>query len=191
MHPDGHESAVWSRATTLAQRESFVMSVKVDFMMSWQKWVWTQCLQRHPTARSGSCFRIEESSPLQRARALCTVGCIHATLGDGDAARRALFDGLGEQQRVTRDAGLPDLLEMIAATHAVESVAPQSLGAAAALRERSNIPLLPFDRRQVECRHADVRVRHPEAAFDRALMLGRALARDDAIQVVLALQQGA
>jgi predicted ATPase len=128
--------------------------------------------------------------PLYRARALCTVGCIHATLGDGDAARRALFDGLGEQQRATRDTGLPDLLEMIAATHPVESVAPQLLGAAAALRERSNIPLLPSDRTQVECRHADVRARHPEAAFDRAFALGRALTRDDAIQAALALQQG-
>jgi hypothetical protein len=101
-----------------------------------------------------------------------------------------LFDGLGEQQRATRDAGLPDLLEMIAATHAVESVAPQLLGAAAALRERSNIPLLPSDRTQVEGRHANVRARHPEAAFDRAFTLGRALTRDDAIQAALALQQG-
>jgi len=54
------------------------------------------------------------------------------------------------------------------------------------LRERSNIPLLPSDRTQVECRHADVRARHPEAAFDRAFTLGRALTRDDAIRTALA-----
>jgi len=143
-----------------------------------------------PHAESAAETYRELGFPLYRARALCTVGCIHATLGDGDAARRALFDGLGEQQRATRDAGLPDLLEMIAATHAVESVAPQLLGAAAALRERSNIPLLPSDRTQVEGRHANVRARHPEAAFDRAFTLGRALTRDDAIQAALALQQG-
>ena len=143
-----------------------------------------------PHAQSAAETYRELGFPLYRARALCTVGCLHATLGDGDAARRALFEGLGEQQRATRDAGLPELLEMIAASHAVESVAPQLLGAAAELRARSNIPLLPFDRTQRECRHAEVRARHPEAAFDRAFQLGRALTREDAILAASALQQG-
>src|SRR5689334_5614238 len=110
-------------------------------------------------------------------------------LGDGLAARRALFEGLGEQQRATRDAGLPDLLEMIAATHAVDPVAPQLLGASAALRERSNIPLLPADRMRREGRHSDVRARHSEAVFKRAFALGCGLTRDDAIQAALALRQ--
>ena len=143
-----------------------------------------------PHAQSAAQTYRELGFPLYRARALCTVGCIHATLGDGDAARRALFDGLGEQQRATRDTGLPDLLEMIAVTHAVDPAAPQLLGAAAALRERSNIALLPSDRTRRERRHADVHARHPEAAFDRAFTLGRALTRDDAIQAALALRQG-
>jgi len=143
-----------------------------------------------PHAQSAAETYRELGFPLYRARALCTVGCIHATLGDGDAARRALFDGLGEQQRATRDTGLPELLEMIAVTHAVDPAAPQLLGAAAALRERSNIALLPSDRTRRERRHADVHARHPEAAFDRAFALGRALTRDDAIQAALALRQG-
>jgi hypothetical protein len=143
-----------------------------------------------PHALSAAETYRELGFPLYRARALCTVGCLHATLGDGDSARRALFEGLGEQQRATRDAGLPDLLEMIAASHAAESVAPQLLGAAAEMRERSNIPLLPFDRSQRECRHADVRARHPEDAFDRAFKLGRALTRDDAILAAWGLQRG-
>src|ERR1700675_2018058 len=46
-------SAALSRVTMLAQRGSWVMSVESEFMMSRYKWVWTQCLQRHPTARSG------------------------------------------------------------------------------------------------------------------------------------------
>ena len=145
--------------------------------------------QALPHAQSAADAYRELGFPLYRARALCTLGCIHAALGDGDAARRALFDGLGEQQRATRDTWLPDLLEMIAATYAADPVAPQLLGAAAAMRERSNIPLLPSDRVQHERRHADVRARHPEAAFDRAFALGRALTRDDAIQAASALRQ--
>src|SRR5205814_2522065 len=119
--------------------------------------------QALPHVQSAAEAYRELGFPLYRARALCTLGCIHAALGDGDAARRALFDGLGEQQRATRDTWLPDLLEMIAATHAADPVAPRLLGAAAALRERSNIPQLPSDRVQHERRHADVRARHPEA----------------------------
>ena len=128
--------------------------------------------------------------PLYRSRALCRVGCIHAALGDGDAARRALFDGLAEQQRAERDdAGLPELLEMIAATHADDAVAAQLLGAAAALRERSNIPLLPSERTELERRHADVRARHHQAAFDRAFALGRSQTHEDAIRSALALRR--
>ena len=145
--------------------------------------------QALPHAQSAADAYRELGFPVYRARALCTLGCIQAALGDGDAARRALFDGLGEQQRATRDTGLPDLLEMIAATHAADPVAPRLLGAAAALRERSNIPLLPSDRVQHESRHADVRAKHPEASFDRAFALGSALTRDDAIQAALALRQ--
>lgn len=144
-----------------------------------------------PHAESAAQTYRELGFPLYRARALCTVGCIQATLGDGDAARRALFDGLGEQQRAARDNGLPDLLEMIAVTHAADTIAPQLLGAAAALRERSSIALLPSDRTRRERRHADVRARHSEAAFDRAFALGRALTRDDAIEAALALRRQA
>jgi tetratricopeptide (TPR) repeat protein len=128
--------------------------------------------------------------PLHQARALCKVGCIHATLGHGAAARRALFAGLDEQQRAERDdAGLPELLEMIAATHADDPVAPQLLGAAAALRERLNIPLLPSARTEREQRHADVSAHHPAAAFKRALAFGRSQTRDDVIRSALTLRQ--
>ncbi|CAM4065323.1 winged helix-turn-helix domain-containing protein [Roseateles saccharophilus] len=127
--------------------------------------------------------------PQYRARALCTVGCIHASLGQADAARRALFDGLAEQQRAGRDAGLPDLLEMIAVTHADDPLAAQLLGTATALRERLNIPLLPSERTQCERRHADVRARHTEAAFERAFALGNTRTRDDAIRSAFALQR--
>jgi hypothetical protein len=118
------------------------------------------------------------------------VGCIHATLGQSDAARRALFDGLTEQQRAGRDdAGLSELLEMIAVMHSDDPVAAQLLGAAAALRERSNIPLLPTERTELERRHADVRARHHEAAFDRAFALGRSQTCDDAIRSAMGLRQ--
>lgn len=128
--------------------------------------------------------------PLHQARALCKVGCIHATLGHGAAARQALFTGLAEQQRAERDdAGLPELLEMIAATHADDPVAPQLLGAAAALRERLNIPLLPSARTERERRHADVSAHHPAAAFKRALAFGRSQTRDDVIRSALTLRQ--
>ena len=102
-----------------------------------------------------------------------------------------MFDELAEQQRAERDAGLPDLLEMIAATHADDPVAPQLLGTAAALRERLSIPLLPTERADSERRHADVRARHPAVAFERAFALGRTRTRDDAIGSALALRRRA
>ncbi len=142
-----------------------------------------------PHAESAAQTYRELGFPLYRARALCRVGCIHATLGQSDAARRALFDGLTEQQRAERDAGLPDLLEMIAATHAEDPVAPQLLGAAAALRQRSNIPLLPSESMESERRHTDVRARHPEAMFDRAFAIGHTQTRDEAIRSAMGLRQ--
>jgi hypothetical protein len=141
-----------------------------------------------PHAESAAETYRELGFPLSRARALCTLGCIHATLGQGDAARRALFDGLAEQQRAERDAGLPELLELIAATHAGDPVAAQLLGAAAALRERLDVSLLPSERAERERRHADVRAQHAEAAFSRAFAFGRTQTRDEAVRSALALR---
>jgi tetratricopeptide (TPR) repeat protein len=142
-----------------------------------------------PHAESAAAIYRQLGFPLRLARALCAVGCIHATLGQGDAARRALFSGLIEQQRASEDTQLPALLEAIAAMHPEAAAAPQLLGSAAAQRERLNLPLPPFERTQSERRQADVRTRHSAAAFDRAFALGRARTRDDAIQAALALRQ--
>jgi len=57
------------------------------------------------------------------------------------------------------------------------------------MREQMNILLLPAERAESAHRHADVRARQPEAAFDRAFALGRAFTRDDAIRAALALRQ--
>ncbi|WP_141508290.1 winged helix-turn-helix domain-containing protein [Ramlibacter sp. WS9] len=126
--------------------------------------------------------------PARRARALCLVGCAHATLGQGHAARHALFEGLLEQKRSDRDASLPELLESIAAQHPDEPVAAQLLGSAATLREQLNLPLLPVERAERERRHADVLSKHPEEAFEHAFRLGHTLTRDDAIEAALALR---
>jgi predicted ATPase/DNA-binding winged helix-turn-helix (wHTH) protein len=126
--------------------------------------------------------------PMQLSRALCALGCVHAALGQGEAARRALFSGLVEQQQAERDTYLPELLEAVAAAHADEPVAAQLLGSAAAVRERLNVPLLPIDREERERRHADVRARLPDAEFERAFAAGRALTRDEAIRSALALR---
>jgi len=130
----------------------------------------------------------ELDMPLALAPALYTVGCIHAELGDEDVARHALFSGLVEQQRASRDTYLPEQLEAIASMFPDASVAPQLLGSAAALREQLNVPLLPYDRAQREQRHATVRAQHRHAEFDRGFRAGRALTRDEAIQNALALR---
>jgi predicted ATPase/class 3 adenylate cyclase len=142
-----------------------------------------------PHAESAAATYRELGFPHSLAHALCTVGRIHATLGEVDAARRALFDGLIEQQRSSRDTVLPGLLEAIAGMYPDAPVAPQLLGSAAALREQWNVSVFPSERAEHESRHADVRAKHPDADFDRAFAVGRALTRDDAIQSALALQQ--
>jgi hypothetical protein len=141
-----------------------------------------------PHAESAAQTYGELGFPLYRARALCRVGCLHATLGQHDAARRALFEGLAAQQRAERDdAGLPELLETIAAAHAGHRAAPQLLGAAAALRERQDIPLLPADRAELEARQARVRAQHAGVAFDEGFARGRRQSRQDAIDGALGL----
>jgi len=140
-------------------------------------------------AESSVAIYRELDFPMRLAHSLCALGCIHATLGHGDAARRALFSGLIEQQRTPGDMPLPELLEGIAALHPGAPTAPQLLGSAAALRERSNLPLPPAERAEHERRHAQVQARHPDTAFDRAFAAGRALTPGDAVQVALALQQ--
>jgi predicted ATPase/class 3 adenylate cyclase len=142
-----------------------------------------------PHAESAAATYRQLDFPHSLARALCTVGRIHATLGKVDAARRALFDGLTEQQRANRDGLLPGLLEAIAGMYPDAPVAPQLLGSAAALRERWNVPVFPSERAEHEKRHADVRARLPDADFDRAFAVGRSLTRDDVIRSALALQQ--
>ncbi|HEV2039225.1 MAG TPA: hypothetical protein VGT81_04125, partial [Casimicrobiaceae bacterium] len=84
---------------------------------------------------------------------------------------------------------LPELLEAIAGMYPDAPVAPQLLGSAAALREQWNAPVFPFEREEHERRLADVRARYPDADFDGAFAVGRALTRDDAIRSALALQQ--
>jgi hypothetical protein len=127
--------------------------------------------------------------PQSLARALCTVGRVHAALGEIDAARRALFDGLLVQRRANRDTALPGLLEAIAGMYPDAPVAAQLLGSAAALREQWSVPVFPSERAEHEPRHANVRAKYPGAEFDRAFAVGRGLTRDHAIQSALALQQ--
>jgi hypothetical protein len=140
-------------------------------------------------AESAAATYREMGFPLQAARALCAAGCIHAALGQGEAARRSLFSGLVEQQRADRDTHLPELLEAIAGLHPEATGAAQLLGSAAAVRERLNVPLLPAESAERDRRHADVRARHPDGSFDRAYEAGRGLTRDEAIRRALALRQ--
>jgi hypothetical protein len=127
--------------------------------------------------------------PHALAHALRTIARAHVSLGNEDAARRALFDGLAEQRHATRDVALPALLEAIAAMHADAPAAPILLGSATTLRERLNVPLYTYERAERESRYAQVRERHAPAAFEHAFAAGRALARDDAIARALALRQ--
>jgi predicted ATPase/DNA-binding winged helix-turn-helix (wHTH) protein/TolB-like protein len=140
-------------------------------------------------AESAAATYRELGFPLSLARALCAVGCIHARLGQGDAARQALFSGLMEQQRAERDIALPALLEAVAGIDPAAPAAAQLLGAAAAVRERLNMRLLPSEQADCERRHADVRAQHAQAAFEQAFAAGRTLSRDEAIRAALALQQ--
>ena len=142
-----------------------------------------------PHAESAAATYRELGFPHALARVLCTVGRIHAALGEADAARRALFDGLIEQQRANRDTALPGLLEAIAGMYPDAPVAAQLLGSAAALREQWNVPVFPFEREEHERRLANVHAKYPDAEFDRAFAVGRGLTRDHAIQSALALQQ--
>jgi tetratricopeptide (TPR) repeat protein len=141
-----------------------------------------------PYAESATATSGELGFPFYLVRAFCTLGCTHATLGQSDAARRALFSGLVEQQRTERDTYLPVLLEATAELHPDSAVAPRLLGSAAALREHRNVPLLPHDRAEHERRHAEVRAKHPRAKFDRAFAAGRTLSREEAIESALALR---
>jgi predicted ATPase/DNA-binding winged helix-turn-helix (wHTH) protein len=141
-----------------------------------------------PHAEAAATTYREMGFPLQSARALCALGCIHATMGQGDAARRALFTGLVAQQGADRDTHLPELLEAIAGLHPDAPESARLLGSAAALRERMSLPLLPSDRADREQRHEEVRARHAGTDFDHAFAAGRALTRDEAIRSALALQ---
>jgi predicted ATPase/class 3 adenylate cyclase len=123
------------------------------------------------------------------AGTLRIIGRVHAALGEVDAARRALFDGLIEQQRANRDIALPGLLEAIAGMHPDAPVAPQLLGSAAVLREQWNVAVFPAEREEYERWHAAVRAKHAPVDFDRAVAAGRALTRDETIQSALALLQ--
>jgi len=140
-------------------------------------------------AESAAATYRELGFPLSLARALCAVGCIHARLGQGGAARQALFSGLMAQQRAERDIALPELLEAVAGIDPAAPAAAQLLGAAAAARERLNVRLLPSEQADCERRHADVRAQHAQAAFEQAFAAGRALSRDEAIRAAMALQQ--
>ncbi len=142
-----------------------------------------------PHAESAAATYRELGFPHSLARALYTVGRVHAKLGEVDAARRALFDGLNAQQQSNRDTTLPGLLEAIAGMYPDAPVASQLLGSAAALRDQWNVPVFPSERAEHESQHAGVRARHPDPDFQRAFALGRALTRDGAIQSALALQQ--
>jgi len=142
-----------------------------------------------PHAESAAATYRELGFPLSLARIFCTVGRIHAALGQLDAARRSLFDGLIAQQRANRDTPLPGLLEAIAGMYPDTSVAPQLLGSATALREQWSVPVFPSERAEHESRYAEVRARHTDPDFDRAFALGRSQTRDDVIQSALALQR--
>jgi len=142
-----------------------------------------------PHAEAAAATYRELGFPLSLARTLCTVGRIRAKLGEVDAARRALFDGLIEQRRANRDIALPGLLEAIAGIYPDAPVAPQLLGSAAALREQWNVLVFPAERAEYESWHTAVRAKHTDADFDRAFAAGRSLTRDDAIQSALALHK--
>jgi non-specific serine/threonine protein kinase len=142
-----------------------------------------------PHAESAAATYRELGFAHSLARTLGTVGRVHAALGDIDAARRALFDGLIEEQRANRDAALPGLLEAIAGMYPEAPVAPQLLGSAAALREQWNVSVFPAERAEYERWHAAVRAKHAPVDYDRAVAAGRALSRDEAIQSALPLLQ--
>jgi hypothetical protein len=144
--------------------------------------------QALPLAESAVATYRAAGIPLQLVRALCTTGCIEASLGRSDEARRTLFSGLIEQQRADQDTYLPELLEAVAQLHADAPGAAQLLGAAAGVRERLNVVLPPHGQAERERLLADVRAKQPEAEFDRAFAAGGAMSSDEAIASALALR---
>jgi tetratricopeptide (TPR) repeat protein len=140
-------------------------------------------------AESAAATYRELGFPHSLAGTLRIISRVHVALGDVDAARRALFDGLVEQRRANRDHALPKLLEAVAGMYPDAPIAPQLLGKSAALREQWNVPVFPAERAEYETWHTAVRAKHIDPDFDRAFAAGRVLTRDDAIRSALALRQ--
>ena len=138
-------------------------------------------------AQSAAATFREHGSRVELTGALRIVGCIQAELGERQAARRALLDAIDAQGGVTFDGGLPRLLEAIAGMHPEAPVAPVLLGSAMAMRNHWKLPMLQAEREEHDRWHVAVRTAHSDGDFDRAVSIGQALTRDEAIQNARAL----
>jgi hypothetical protein len=129
----------------------------------------------------------ERASPQTLIATGQMIGRLRATLGDRAAAQRALRDALAEQRKTTRTRALPRLLETVAGLRPEAPAAPALLASAAALRERWNIPVFPFESAEHERVRAAVRAKH--GAGDAGRSVADTLSRDDAIACAAALLQ--
>jgi predicted ATPase/class 3 adenylate cyclase len=125
-----------------------------------------------------------------RATALWLAGRCNEAIGDRDAARRMYFDGVRAANQTRSPSPLIGLVEAVAGTHPGSASGPRLLGYAAALREAMNIPLAPSDRPDVARWIAAARAAHTDS-FDREFAAGRAMTREDAVAMVLALETSA
>jgi hypothetical protein len=82
---------------------------------------------------------------------------------------------------------IPRLLEVAISLHPDAPTAPALLGSAGALRERWHLPAFPAERAEYERMCAAVRAKHAGLDFERDVAAGRALTRDEAISMALAL----
>jgi tetratricopeptide (TPR) repeat protein len=114
-------------------------------------------------------------------------GRIALALGNLPEARKQFLDGL-EFQQVSKDARfVPSLLEGLAGL-----IQPQSairlMGAAASLREKTNLPLMRVEQDEYERTITTLKTRVNEADFRSLWNEGFAMTADEAI--LLALEQG-
>ncbi|HEY3178695.1 MAG TPA: tetratricopeptide repeat protein [Casimicrobiaceae bacterium] len=121
------------------------------------------------------------------ATALWLTGRCHETRGNRDAAHRAYFEGLRAMIKTQVTSPLPGIVEAVAGTHPTSSIAPRLLGYAAAVREASNLAVLPSDRVDIGRWIAAVRAEHRDA-FESEFAAGRSMTRDDAIAMALTLE---
>jgi non-specific serine/threonine protein kinase len=121
------------------------------------------------------------------AASLQTLGDIHLSRGDVAAARALHRDAIALLRAGSYGYSMAYSLDSFAAIHAAESGwrrAAQLLGAADALRQRIHTALLPIEHAAREQLIAKISGQLGALEFEAARKRGRALALDDAVQLL-------